>query len=978
MLLLAHRTIFLGLICTIAVSAVEYVFPADAGIIDVKRDYGAKGDGKTDDTAAIQKAIVASLSGNYRNPKFIYLANGTYVISKALKARITDAPDGEGSWSDGWRSGMALVGQSRDKTIIKLTDTCPAFADVAKPLAMIITGSTLHNNEQRRGGWGNEGFQNTLMNFTVDTGIGNAGAIGIDYLASNRGTLEDVTIRSGDPAKIGICGIDLARPWPGPALVKNVSVDGFNWGMRQDSMDCSMTYEHLTFTNQKVCVVRGTNQPFMSLRGLISRNAVPVFMVDGNDAFVSVLDSTFTWTGKGTAPPAISADGNVVLKHVTVDGYPVVAARQGKSEAASPIVDLSAKAGKGTVALYSAHAATRVSEGPADVPDLPVKETPMWHTSDLAKWINATKFAKGSRTAGIQEAIDSGAEIVYLPNGDYTITETIVLRGAVRKIMGCEAIINGVEGVDPLVRFSGVTAKTVILEHLGIRGDVEHDCDQTLVIRKCDAGYRNTPRGTGDIFLEDGMFDHPRILYPQHMWARQMNSEFGDRPNFLNRGGTAWILGMKVEGWVPAIRTVGGVTECYALYAMTGGEWDNLKGSPFIDNREGWTVVSTRDGGQGNHELKLTETWNGSSKIIKDWHREYCLLISGQRFDPTQGKANSPGAVAGKVISNSSVSLTWDPAEVTGPAVSYYQISRNGVVLTGVDADKRSFVDTGLAEKTAYTYDIRIVNERGNVSAPVQTVVTTPVDATQPNLVQAQVAEDDLSCITLTFDEPIETKSASTAANYTLAPTVAISKAVLNATGTRVVLTTAKSLTDGQTYTVTCKGLKDRSNAGNQLVKPVTTITAWQRGDGLRLEFWNDKESFAGKPVASTTETRIDHWWGDGHPLPNVNPGAFCARWSGIVRPRISGEYNFNTGVVSGCRVMLDGKVVHDQWGGGNEWTWSGPVTLEAGKRYTLVFETHAVAGQGGARLKWKGPGFKDAEFMNEQVLFQGAANPAR
>jgi len=89
-----------------------------------------------------------------------------------------------------------------------------------------------------------------------------------------------------------------------------------------------------------------------------------------------------------------------------------------------------------------------------------------------------------------------------------------------------------------------------------------------------------------------------------------------------------------------------------------------------------------------------------------------------------------------------------------------------------------------------------------------------------------------------------------------------------------------------------------------------------------------------------------------------------------VLRPRVSGDYVFNLGVVSGCRVILDGMVVHDVWGGGNEWTWSRNIPLEAGRRYTLVFETHAVAGHGGARLKWKGPGMKDAEFMTGDVLF--------
>ncbi|HWI55982.1 MAG TPA: glycosyl hydrolase family 28-related protein, partial [Bacillota bacterium] len=62
-------------------AAQEVQFPADAGIIDVTAaPYGAKGDGVTDDTQAIQKAITDNMRG-----AILYFPNGTYLVSSTLK-----------------------------------------------------------------------------------------------------------------------------------------------------------------------------------------------------------------------------------------------------------------------------------------------------------------------------------------------------------------------------------------------------------------------------------------------------------------------------------------------------------------------------------------------------------------------------------------------------------------------------------------------------------------------------------------------------------------------------------------------------------------------------------------------------------------------------------------------------------------------------------------------------------------------------
>src|ERR1017187_7032758 len=58
----------------------EVRFPVDAGVINVKTEFGAKGDGLSDDTAAIRAAI----QGPGVQVRVLYFPKGTYIVSDTL------------------------------------------------------------------------------------------------------------------------------------------------------------------------------------------------------------------------------------------------------------------------------------------------------------------------------------------------------------------------------------------------------------------------------------------------------------------------------------------------------------------------------------------------------------------------------------------------------------------------------------------------------------------------------------------------------------------------------------------------------------------------------------------------------------------------------------------------------------------------------------------------------------------------------
>ena len=217
----------------IAVSAPETMldvgpiaFP-NGSMIDVKT-YGATGDGTTDDTAAIQRALDDSRVGpdgkplypvpdQYNGrPRALFFPAGTYLVSKTL------------TWVG---CCMTIQGQGAGATTIKLKPNAAGFSDQAKPQPVIRTES------------GNMSFRQNIWDLAIVVGSGNPGAIGLDYISNNSGALRNVLIKAEDGR--GVSGLELMRNWPGPNMFSRVQIEGFDYGIRVQFIEYSQTYENI-------------------------------------------------------------------------------------------------------------------------------------------------------------------------------------------------------------------------------------------------------------------------------------------------------------------------------------------------------------------------------------------------------------------------------------------------------------------------------------------------------------------------------------------------------------------------------------------------------------------------------------------------------------------------------------------------------------------------------------------------------------
>jgi len=492
--------------------------PRDSGYVDVRLRYGAVGDGKTDDTAAFNKAFKELASRVPLEFNTLFIPNGTYLLSDTIQ----------------WSRFLTVQGESRDGVVLKLKDKAPGFADPAKPRPLVVASNW-------GGGVGSgSAIASYLFDVTIDTGSGNPGAIGLDYHSNNIGVVENVSIRSGDGA--GKAGISMLRPWPGPSLIRDVNIRGFDFGVHITHREYSMTFEGLTLEGQRIAGIRNTSN-ILAIRKLHSRNRVPAVVSDGVEAMVTLLDSDLLGGSPDHFAIELGSPGSLFARNVRSEGYRGVLKDQDKVLAEASLEEYVSAApqglfGKATKSL-----------------NLPIKETPRLDWPSADQWVSVQRFADrrgpdGDWAPALQAAIDSGATHLYLPPDRYWVKSTVSLRGKVRCMFGMMTGINPHESLkgQPVLRFDSPGADTVWIERLDVHG-LEHASPGTLVVRHGSmTPYRNT-RGCGPLFVENQVGGTGyEFLHPQHVWFRQWNVESHDTgPCVICKGTTLWSLGFKTE-----------------------------------------------------------------------------------------------------------------------------------------------------------------------------------------------------------------------------------------------------------------------------------------------------------------------------------------------------------------------------------------------------------------------------------------------
>src|SRR6266700_3307686 len=534
--------------------------PKDSGVIDV-RAFGAKGDGRSDDTAALRRALASTAGAAADDRLTLYLPTGTYLVSDTVTFP---------------RPGITLQGQGIGSTKIKLRDRTPGFKDPAHPRPLLATyGGTRGTNQWR---WC------SLQDLTVDAGAGNSGVVAVRFL-SNDGGLHNVLINAeglaggGIQARAGVTGLQLTQPWVGPALFDHVTVDGFDTGIEVAGAEYPVTFEHLRLLHQHSAgLVNRAN--LVSIRDLLTVDAVPAIrqLAWSNGTLNSGMVTVAGGSLRGGAPGNVAVEnqastrmpGFLYLRDLTSSGYRAAINDRGKLVRGPRVAEYVSGTRLG---LFPAEAGTGGTAGAgagASATRLPVRDAPTVPPGTVARdWVSVASF--GARpgdgaddTKGIQAAIDAAGRArqstVYLPHGNYVISDTIHLRGGVQRLfgMGSRLVLSGKLATNlalPSFRFENGPSTALVVERFQELGRLQDAASRTLVVRDSGlARYSNT--GHGRLFLSD-VASGLLLIDHQAVWARQLHlDERGTK--IVNRGGTLWVLGLDADRAGTILQASGG------------------------------------------------------------------------------------------------------------------------------------------------------------------------------------------------------------------------------------------------------------------------------------------------------------------------------------------------------------------------------------------------------------------------------------
>jgi hypothetical protein len=135
-----------------------------------------------------------------------------------------------------------------------------------------------------------------------------------------------------------------------------------------------------------------------------------------------------------------------------------------------------------------------------------------------------------------------------------------------------------------------------------------------------------------------------------------------------------------------------------------------------------------------------------------------------------------------------------------------------------------------------------------------------------------------------------------------------------------------------------------------------------ERQPGIHGQYFDNKD-LDGEPKISRVEQKIDFNWGGGSPGDGVGGDNFSARWTGYLKPTVSGRYLIEGYADDAIQVVIDGKK-HPENGRAGK-TVIKDLQLKAGRFYPIEINYHEGGSGARAQLFW----WNEEKTVNRQII---------
>ena len=480
------------------------LLPAEMGQRNVK-NFGAVGDGETDDTEAIRKAISAAKPDRLGR-QTLYFPPGRYVLSETLTIRHS----------------LVLQGAGPDHTQLHLKSPSPTVSTQeqdAAPIELVYFAGEADKEQA-----------SAVFDLSLTFGDHSESWSGI-RLAHTRAAVENVLLQTSQ----GHRGIHMTAA--SCVFLRQVRINGFQIGVAAGEQshvtvcDVRVDDSKIALHNEGAKVAARNFQSFNGKVGV--KNVGPQDAKHyGN---VTLVDSLLT--GGTVESSGIVNHAGLFARQVTTYSYKSAIEDRGRVLPGEFVVEY--LAGQ----VVSAHPSSRSSLF-LTPPELP--ET----LSDAKPWVNAMTFAREDRSwsASLQAAIDSGAQTVHPARGLDGPESPLVVRGTLRRLVSLDATIQVAASFprDKAVFTTDSRAgDSITLERLQVPS-LEHVGAGTAICRHVEMNELRIPAAAGPLFLENVASQRAVIANGSqvraHHWSVAGSGQ--RRAAIENRGGQLLALGL--------------------------------------------------------------------------------------------------------------------------------------------------------------------------------------------------------------------------------------------------------------------------------------------------------------------------------------------------------------------------------------------------------------------------------------------------